>query len=84
MGPVARVLEEAWSEMTLLVAGVRYWYRCSTGHRFVRAKRDAFPAGWCPKCGMPIQLYGLADSTTYADETPLPQAPPDQPDTSAH
>lgn len=51
----------------LLTKEIRYWFKCATGHRFVRAKRDAFPLG-CPKCGMPVKLYGLSDSTRYSGE----------------
>lgn len=53
--------------MTLLASKVRFFYRCETGHRFERGRADAFK-GFCPKCGMTIRLYGLADSTLYAEE----------------
>lgn len=57
--------------MTLLldeatVGKVTYYLKCSIGHRFERASRDKLK--WCPKCGMPIHLYGLKDSTRYADD----------------
>lgn len=67
--------------MTLLVKGVRFYLRCQYGHRFERAKPDSLV--WCPKCGGKVWCYGLKD-TTFGDETPLPETPPDQPDTSAH
>lgn len=53
--------------MTLLTKGVRYYLRCSFGHRFERAKPDSLR--YCPKCGGVVKLYGLADSTTYAEDS---------------
>lgn len=51
--------------MTLLTKGVRYYLRCSSGHKFERAKSEM---SFCPKCGMPVRLYGLKDSSSYAED----------------
>lgn len=52
--------------MTLLAREVRYYLRCTYGHRFERARPDSLK--WCPKCGAVVRLYGLADSTRYSDQ----------------
>jgi hypothetical protein len=52
--------------MTLLARAVTYYLRCSSGHRFERSEPDSLH--WCPKCGMAVRLYGLKDSTRYADD----------------
>lgn len=52
--------------MTLLTRGVRYYFRCTYGHRFERASPDSLQ--WCPKCGAVTRLYGLKDSTSYAED----------------
>lgn len=48
---------------------VSYYFRCAfnpKNHRFERSKPDALQ--WCPLCGGVINLYGLKDSTAYADQ----------------
>lgn len=59
--------------MTLLTRAVTYYFRCATGHRFERSRLDSL--AWCPKCGMPVRLYGLKDSTRYAEDGAVEDVP---------
>lgn len=59
--------------MTLLTARkVTFYLRDENGHRFERAKPDQF---WCPICRLPVRLYGLKDSTRYAEDPEVEDVP---------
>lgn len=52
--------------MTLLTRAISYYYLCiGCDHRFQRSHRDEKT---CPRCGDRVRVYGLKDSTRYAEE----------------
>jgi hypothetical protein len=57
--------------MTLLTQKPRFYYRCilDPAHTFETVTHRPYLI--CPDCGGRMNLYGLKDSTRYADDSPV-------------